>query len=163
MCATCSLFGVANNLHSLARVQFGVGAQRSGAPSCHRECGVGAQRSGAPRSPPNASPAQRGPRRDFSALITYVPGGFDEPETTAAVINASVKNMGARGPPKKPHDKGCAFNKKKRCDCLKAQTYNRRSCGASSACPEADDSPQNLSSSAFPPHRLLSPVNRGPA
>ena len=72
-------FGAANNLHSLARVQFGVGAQRSGAPSCHRECGVGAQRSGAPRSPPNASPAQRGPRRDLnSALFTHVPGGFKQ-------------------------------------------------------------------------------------
>ena len=76
VCNVLTFFGVANNLHSLARVQFGVGAQRSGAPSCHRECGVGAQRSGAPRSPPNASPAQRGPRRDFSAFITYVPGGF---------------------------------------------------------------------------------------
>ena len=30
-------FGAANNLHSLARVQFGVGAQRSGALSCPME------------------------------------------------------------------------------------------------------------------------------
>ena len=44
VCNVLTFFGVANNLHSLARVQFGVGAQRSG-PQVAIE-NVGSERSG---------------------------------------------------------------------------------------------------------------------